>query len=56
MVMMLDPWEDDEEPDESSPISMPGISCLGKFMLIAVVVTEGRFAHSPTVCRLWIDR
>lgn len=40
MVIMLDPCEDDEEPEEESPISMPGMSCLGKFMLIVVVVAE----------------
>jgi hypothetical protein len=38
MVIMLDPCDDDEEPDEWSPISMPGMSCLGTFISIVVVV------------------
>lgn len=37
VIMLLVPWEEEEEPDESSPMSMPGISCRGKFMLRVVV-------------------
>jgi hypothetical protein len=31
-------WEGDEELDESLPVSIPGISCRGKFMLIISIM------------------